>query len=109
MSKAVDDTICPRYHSAVEIIGARWSGAIVQSLLNGATRFGEMQSAIPGLSSRMLSARLKELEAEGIVERVSADARASYRLTAKGRALAPVVRTLAAWAEKWVRPPPRRP
>lgn len=104
--------ICPRYHRAIEIIGARWSGAILHVMLKGATRFGEVQAAIPELTSRMLSQRLKVLETEGIVERIVQSAgpvRVEYRLTAKGRSLAPVVRTLAAWAEKWVPAPPRRP
>lgn len=96
---------CPRYHRAVEIVGARWGGAILQVMLQGATRFGEIEAAIPDLSSRMLSQRLKEFEAEGVIERrVHADTpvRIEYRLTAKGLALAPVVRALSAWAEKWV-------
>jgi len=100
--------ICPRYHRAVEIIGARWSGAILQVMLNGGTRFGAIAAAIPDLTGRMLSQRLRELEAEGLVERqVTADTpvRVEYRLTAKGRALAPVVRSLSAWAGKWVAAP----
>ncbi len=103
--------ICPRYHRAVEIIGARWSGAILQAMLNGATRFGAVEAAVPDLTSRMLSQRLKELEAEGLVERVVAPAtpvRVEYHLTPKGRALAPVVRALSAWAAKWVPAPPFR-
>jgi DNA-binding HxlR family transcriptional regulator len=96
---------CPRYHRAVEIVGARWSGAILQVMLGGALRFGEIEGAIPDLSSRMLSQRLKEFEQEGIVERCvipDKPVRVEYRLTAKGRALGPVVRTLSVWAEKWV-------
>lgn len=95
---------CPQFHKAVEIIGARWSGAILQVMLGGATRFNELASAIPELSGRMLSRRLKELEAEGLVERLvtpETPVRIEYRLTAKGRALAPVVQALSAWAERW--------
>ncbi len=102
-------SICPIYHRAVEIIGARWSGAILQVMLNGATRFGAIEAAIPDLTSRMLSQRLKELEGEGIVERrviPDTPVRIEYQLTAKGQALAPVVRALSAWAEKWARRPP---
>lgn len=102
-------TRCPRYHQAVEIIGARWSGAILQVMLGGSsTRFGEIEAAIPEMSSRMLSQRLKQLETEGLVERTVTPAtpvRIAYRLTAKGRALAPVVRALSAWANRWVAPP----
>ena len=98
-------TRCPHYHKAVEIIGARWSGAILQVMLGGATRFGAIEAAIPEMSSRMLSQRLKELEAAGLAERSvlpEKPVRISYRLTAKGRALAPVVRALSAWASRWV-------
>lgn len=96
---------CPRYHRAVEIVGARWSGAILQVMLGGATRFGEIETAIPELTGRMLSQRLKEFEAEGILVRSvipEKPVRVEYRLTAKGRALAPVVKALSVWAEKWV-------
>jgi DNA-binding HxlR family transcriptional regulator len=105
MKTPAGGTRCPRYHQAVEIIGARWSGAILQVMLGGSTRFGEIEGAIPDMSSRMLSQRLKQLEAEGLVERSVVPAkpvRISYRLTAKGRALAPVVRALSAWANRWV-------
>ena len=96
---------CPRYHKAIEIIGRRWTGAIVRALLAGDFRFCQIRSTIPGLSDRLLSERLKELEAEGIVERrVHADTpvRIEYRLTAKGEALATVVQTASAWAEEWL-------
>lgn len=96
---------CPRYHRAVEIIGARWSGAILQVMLSGAVRFGEIEEAIPDLTGRMLSQRLKEFEAEGILERKvvpRTPVRVEYHLTAKGRALGPTVKALSAWADKWV-------
>ena len=108
MSKAAVAVRCPRYHKAIEIIGARWSGAILQVMLGGVGRFGEIEAAIPEMSSRMLSQRLKQLETEGLVERSVIPAkpvRISYRLTAKGRALAPVVQALSAWADRWI--PPR--
>ncbi|HEX2039461.1 MAG TPA: helix-turn-helix domain-containing protein [Acidimicrobiales bacterium] len=96
---------CPRYHRAVEIIGRRWTGAIIRALLAGRTRFSEVVDAVPGLSDRLLSERLKELEAEGIVERLVAPTtpvRVEYRLTEKGRALVPVVEAVSAWAEHWM-------
>ena len=96
---------CPRYHRAVEIIGRRWSGAIVRALLAGRTRFSEIVDAVPGLSDRLLSERLKELEAEGVVTRLvtpSTPVRVEYRLTEKGRALVPVVEAVSAWAEQWM-------
>src|SRR5712692_11475057 len=60
---------CPRFHHAVELIGRRWTGAVIRALLSGLTRFSDLAAAIPGLSDRMLSERLKELEAEGLVVR----------------------------------------
>ncbi len=95
---------CPAYTRAIEIIGRRWTGAIVRSMLSGASRFGEIQAAIPGLSDRLLSERLKELESEEIVQRSvipSTPVRIEYALTEKGHALASVVRSVADWAETW--------
>ena len=63
------EAFCPYYHRAVELIGARWTGAIIRALLGNVTRFSELTVTIPGLSDRMLSERLKELEAEGVVKR----------------------------------------
>jgi DNA-binding HxlR family transcriptional regulator len=99
-------TFCPYYHRAVELIGRRWSGVILRALLAGVTRFSDLTDAIPGLSDRLLSERLKEFEAEGIVERrviPETPVRISYHLTEKGRALGTVVDALSDWAEEWVR------
>ena len=95
---------CPSYHRAVELIGRRWTGAILRVLLSGATRFSDVTAAIPGLSDRLLSERLKELEAEGIVCRTViplTPVRIDYRLTEKGAALHDAVAAIAAWAETW--------
>ncbi len=108
------DSHCPAYCHAVEIIGRRWTGGILQLLFAGASHFSELERAIPSISSRMLSERLKELEAEGIVERVvtpqtpQTPVRVDYQLTAKGRALAPVMRALSSWADSWIAPRPGR-
>lgn len=96
---------CPYYHRAVELIGRRWSGVILRALLAGVCRFSDLTAAVPGLSDRLLSERLKEFEAEGIVERLvvpETPVRITYRLTAKGRALGSVVEAVSAWAEEWV-------
>ena len=98
-------TVCPRYHHAVELLGKRWTGAIVVLLLAGANRFNELASRIPEMSDRMLSERLKELEAEGIVERVvlpETPVRVEYRLTEKGRSLQDAVGAISEWAERWL-------
>ncbi len=98
---------CPAYTHAMEIIGRRWTGAIIRSMLAGASRYSEIVAAVPGLSDRLLSERLKELEHEGIVQRSvtpSTPVRVEYSLTEKGRALASVVREVASWAERWGEP-----
>src|SRR5687768_11474264 len=95
---------CPSYTKAIEIIGRRWTGAIVRSMLTGASRFSEILAAVPNLSDRLLSERLKELENEGIVVRhvtPSTPVRVEYALTEKGASLASVVREVAHWAEAW--------
>ena len=97
---------CPRLHEAVELVGKRWSGAIIAVLLEGgAMRFSEIGQAIPQLSDRLLSERMKELEARGIVERhvrEGSPARVEYGLTDMGRELAPALRELRAWAMRWL-------
>lgn len=106
---------CPQFHRAVELVGGRWTGAIVRAMLSGVTRFSGLTQAIPGLSDRMLSERLKELEAEGIVLRTvvpTTPVRVEYQLSDKGRALAGVIDSISSWAEDWVTalpapPPPR--
>ncbi|MGH6915475.1 MAG: winged helix-turn-helix transcriptional regulator, partial [Geminicoccales bacterium] len=98
---------CPLYHRAVELIGRRWTGAILRALLCGAIRFSDITAAIPGLSDRLLSERLKELETAGIVSRTVIPAtpvRIEYRLTEKGHALNEAMAAIAAWAETWLRP-----
>lgn len=97
--------LCAKFHRAVELIGARWSGAIVQILLQGPVRYADLRAAVPDISDRMLSERLRELEAEGIVVRsVSQEppVRVDYALTEKGRALQPALNAVGAWAEKWL-------
>jgi DNA-binding HxlR family transcriptional regulator len=99
-------TCCVYYHRAVELIGKRWSGAIVAVLLEGPLHFSEIRRLVPEISDRLLSERLKELEAEGLVERRVIDGspvRTEYSLSRKGQALEPAVRTLQAWARNHLR------
>jgi DNA-binding HxlR family transcriptional regulator len=99
---------CPKYHHAIELIGRRWTGAILRAMLSGAARFSDIGAAIPGLSDRLLSERLKELEAEGILTRLvvpSTPVRVDYRLTAKGEALHEVIAAVATWADDWEESP----
>ena len=96
--------ICPEFHHAVELIGKRWAGVIIWALAERDHYFGELCHAIPGLSDRLLSRRLRELEAEGLVRRVvhpGTPPRVSYGLTEKGHALGPAISELSAWARRW--------
>ncbi len=106
-SRIRPDKVSPHYQRAVELIGRRWSGGILSAMLDGATRFSEIRAAIPDISDRMLSGRLKELEADGLVERgviPETPVRVEYCLTEKGLALQGVVETIAAWSRRWVDP-----
>jgi DNA-binding HxlR family transcriptional regulator len=96
---------CSAYHQAVELIGKRWTGAIVFVLLDGPLRFSEVKVLVPEISDRLLSERMKELEARGIVEREvreGSPARVEYSLTDMGRELAPALRELREWALRWL-------
>ena len=99
------ESVCPLFHRAVELIGKRWTGAILRVLLDGPARFGEIQARVTDLSDRLLSERLKELEDAGIVDREVEDARpvqVTYRLTKRGQALKPVLDEIGRWAEAWL-------
>jgi DNA-binding HxlR family transcriptional regulator len=96
---------CGLYHRAVELIGKRWTGAIVLVLLDGPLHFSGIRQLVAELSDRLLSERLKELEAEGIVERRvlgGSPVRVEYSLTEKGQALEPAVRALKQWGREWL-------
>ncbi len=96
---------CSLYHRAVELVGKRWTGAILLVLMDGPLRFSEIKQLVPELSDRLLSERLKELEAENIVVRRVSDespVRVEYELTEKGRELRPVVTALKSWARNWL-------
>ena len=96
---------CPRFQYAIELIGRRWIGAVLRVLVSGPARFNEILSAVPGLSDRLLTERLRELEREGLVTRtVSADRpiRVTYELTDCGRSLSEIICSVSAWSERWV-------
>ena len=98
--------VCSRFHHAVELIGRRWSGAIISSLLARPRCFNEFLAAVPGLSDRLLTERLRELESEGLVRRTvisGPPVRVSYELTESGKDLEPVILALGKWAERWVK------
>jgi DNA-binding HxlR family transcriptional regulator len=100
---------CPIFHRSVELIDKRWTGAILRAMRSGRVRFSDISDAIPGLHDRLLSERLKELEQEGVVERVvipETPVRIEYHLTTKGRDLDSIMDAISDWATKWVEPDP---
>jgi len=103
--------LCTRFHYASELIGRRWNGAIIFMLLKQTCRFATLRDGIPGITDRMLSERLQELEEEGVVERTvvpETPVRVEYSLTKKGKALAEAVDSIANWAEKYIPLQPER-
>jgi DNA-binding HxlR family transcriptional regulator len=96
---------CPYYHEAIELVGRRWTGAIISVLMERPMRFSEVGQAVPELSDRLLSARMKELEARGIVERTvhaGPPVRVEYSLSRMGRELGPALSQLQVWAQRWL-------
>lgn len=105
MSTASLPQMCPRYEHIAQLLGKRWTGLILDSLMGGPRRFCELTASVEGLSDRVLSDRLRELEVEGIIERIvypQIPVRVEYRLTEKGSALRPVVQEMHVWAENWL-------
>ena len=97
--------VCTRFHKAIELIGSRWTGAILQTLLQGRTRYASIKAAVPEITDRMLSERLRSLEVEGLVVRAvvpETPVRVEYELTSKGRELQSALREIASWAERWI-------
>jgi DNA-binding HxlR family transcriptional regulator len=99
--------VCAQYHQAIELVGRRWTGAIIFVLLRTRCRFAALRDAIPEITDRMLSERLQELEEQGVILRTvvpETPVRVEYELTKKGQALAGVVDAVAAWAHDWLPP-----
>jgi len=98
-------SLCPRFHQAIELIGRRWTGASIYVLLKARCRFATLRAAVPGITDRMLSERLQELEEAGVVARTvvpETPVRVEYALTRKGRELAAAVEAVGAWAGRWI-------
>ncbi|MFD2670367.1 winged helix-turn-helix transcriptional regulator [Marinicrinis sediminis] len=96
--------MCPRYYSAIDILGKKWTCLILRVLMSGPKRFKEIKEQIPEMSDRILTERMKELEQLDIVVRnvyPETPVRIEYQLTAKGRALKDVVQSIQQWAEAW--------
>jgi len=102
---AAQHSCCPFYHEAVELVGRRWTGAIISVLMERPMRFSEVVQAVPELSDRLLSERMKELEGRGIVERTvhpGPPVRVEYSLSEMGRELGPALTELQDWAQRWL-------
>ncbi len=97
--------VCSRFHRAIELIGSRWTGAILRTLLQGRTRYASIKAAIPDITDRMLSERLRSLEAQDLVVRSvvpETPVRVEYELTKKGRELQDALNEIGNWAERWI-------
>ena len=101
-----EPVICPRFEQAISLLSKRWTGLVVYQLLNGTQRFNELQSAI-GVSGKVLSDRLKDLEQQGIVHReVIPDTPViiQYSLTEKGHSMHPIIQSIESWSQDWIKP-----
>lgn len=96
--------VCPRFEKAINILSQRWTGLVIYQLITGPKRFGTLESSM-GISGRVLSERLKELENQGIVKREvfpETPVRIEYSLTEKGLALEPVMKEIEKWSQTWL-------
>lgn len=96
-----DDAYCPYFHHTIELIGRRWTGAIILAMSRGCAGFSEIRDAIPGISDRLLTERLRELEDEGAVHRHAQGRATVYRLTDKGTDLQPILDAVSEHARVW--------
>lgn len=99
------ESLCPTFHRTVEFIGRRWLGAIVLTLMRGPRRFNELLAAIPGISDRLLTERLRDLEEKGLIERrvlTTSPVRVEYELTAAGHDLHEMFIAIQRWGHKWL-------
>jgi DNA-binding HxlR family transcriptional regulator len=97
--------VCVRFHTAIELLGGRWTGAVLRALVTGSHRFADIKAAVPNLSDTMLSQRLRELEVAGLVERhvmATSPVRVEYKLTQMGRDVTPILDAVIAWSHRWI-------
>lgn len=100
----IDDEECRRLAGVMEIVGKRWSGGILLALGTGAERFSEVERRVAGLSGRMLSVRLRDLEAAGLVDRQvepTTPVSVRYRLSERGVDLLRSLQPMANYARRW--------
>jgi DNA-binding HxlR family transcriptional regulator len=98
--ESIDDDLCRGFQQHLEIVGRRWTSAILLAGMRGATRFSEYRAMIDGISDRLLIQRLKELETEGFMRRTvlpTTPVTIRYELTDKARELMRILQPLALW------------
>lgn len=104
----VEAALCDRFHYAIELVGRRWTGAIIEVLMRRPHRFTELRAAVPGLSERLLVQRLSELRSEDLVVRrvlPGPPVGVEYELTEAGRDLRQAMTAIADWARRWLPDP----
>ncbi len=102
--ETIDDDRCRQASGIVEFVGRRWNSGIMLALARGATRFSEIEAQVEGLSSRLLSARLRELESHGLIDRIvepTTPVSIHYRLTVRGRDLLAALQPLVQYGQRW--------
>jgi DNA-binding HxlR family transcriptional regulator len=109
VAKEREDPVCEHFQRAAEIVGRRWNPQLIRVLLAGPARYRDLKAAIPAISDHLLSQRLRELEAAGVVSRSvdgGSPVRVEYELTRAGKGLGDVIGELATWAERYARSTP---
>ena len=95
---------CQAFQQGIELLGKRWTGVVLYMLLEGPKRFNELLSDVHGISDRLLTERLRELEGAGLVERrviPESPVRVEYALTDAGRDANESIETIWQWSNKW--------
>ncbi len=98
--------ICPKFEKAITILSQRWTALIIYQLLVGPQRFNEIQTSI-GISGKVLSDRLKDLEFRGLVKRVvipETPVIIEYSLTERGHTMEPILKEIERWSQEWIKP-----
>lgn len=107
-TQLIDAELCQTFRRAAELAGKKWNAAILLALSRGADRFSNITGSIDGLSDRLLSARLRELESHGLVVRdvvPTVPVQILYRLTPAGSDLIRILHPLVQWSQRWEHEP----
>lgn len=91
--------------ATLDIIGGKWKSVVLHHLLGGVKRFNELRRLMPGVTQRMLTLQLRELEQDGLIERrvyAEVPPRVEYRLTADGESLRPIIELMCVWGATYV-------